>query len=143
MNQLNKKIIFPIIIIGIIIVGLLFNHYLTVNILSRIVLMIVIIIIFFDKKYRLDNIPHIPNWFFFIGIILIPVFTALQYAKIILNNKTLIVIFTMCIDLIIYLSVFYTFKNSIKLYPAKKKILIALQVCIYIIILIISSLILK
>ena len=126
-----------IITIGSGMIGLLLNQNLSANILSRLVIMIMVIVIFFDKEYRMNNIPHISKWFFLITIVLIPILTGLQYAKAFINNKALMIIFISYMSVLVIGIVSYTFRNAIKLYPAKRKIILMLLMSIYVVILII------
>lgn len=137
MKLTNKNTFYSIIIIGSGMIGFLLNHILIANLFSRFVLMTMLIIIYFDNEYRLNSIPHISTWFLLIGIVLIPIFTGLQYAAVYMNSKVITNIFIICMDMFAIAIVYYIFRNAIKRYPEKRKILLILQVSIYFSILVI------
>lgn len=118
-------------------IGFLLNHILIANLFSRFVLMTMLIIIYFDSEYRLNSIPHISKWFLLVGIVLIPIFTGLQYAAVYMNSKVITNFFIICMDMFAIAIVYYIFRNAIKRYPEKLKILLILQVSIYFSILVI------
>lgn len=127
----NKNTLYSIIIIGCGMIGLLLNQTLIANLLSRFVLMTMLIIIYFDKEYRLNSIPHIPNRLLLVGIALIPLLTGLQYVVVYLNSKVATDIFIVCMEMVAIAIVYYIFKNAIKRYPEKWIILLILQVSLY------------
>jgi hypothetical protein len=69
--KLSSKAVFYIVTIIVSgAISLLFNKILIIRGISFLIMLIVAILIYFDKKYRNKYIPSMPNWFL-LGIIII------------------------------------------------------------------------